>query len=632
MALWRRLAGRVGLAIGSAARQIRHPALHLRQVEKVLTLFAAGFSGLDLGIKPFRPKPGPSAYTDTATIYLPETVAEFPDPDLNFGLYKLMVAYQCALIRYGTLEFDGFFDGFDEPELALDLYTILEHQRVEARLLRDYRGLRGLVETLRADAARKRPGLKGLSPKQQAVEALIRAGLNLEADSLSRAAAAVWERARRVLAQASDPEALAVHTQALTRFLYQEVAALPGRHERVRPVHYRGEIRPDRVADTRRARQHPPQPAAVHLAPDLGQFEVKTPFHRTRPVDHLVVRPERVLVRPDRRERGALAPDASDHVVITDLAIPEQISHVTLTEADRQGAVLYPEWHHQLQTYLPEWCALRDRPLPKGRSQYVEEVLARYHGLAVTLRRQFEALRQDPKKLRRQPEGEEVDVDAVVEALADLRAGLSPRENWYATKRTRRRDIAVAFLVDLSGSTGGWLPNGRRIIDVEKEALILLCEALQVLDDRYAIFGFTSSTRRQCDFFTVKAFNEPYDETVKTRLAGLDTFSYTRMGPAIRHATRLLAALDAKVRLLLLITDGKPNDFDGYTGAYAIEDTRQALLEAAQAQVRTFCLTIDSQARQYMPWMFGEGRYTVVDNVATLPLRLPNLYRVLTSA
>ncbi len=632
MGLWRSLAGRVGLAIGSAARQIRHPALHLRQVEKVLTLFAAGFSGLDLGIKAFRPKSGPSAYTDTAAIFLPETVAEFPDPDLNFGLYKLMVAYQCALLRYGTLEFDGFFDRFEEPELALDLYTILEHRRVEARLLWDYRGLRALVETLRADAARKRPGLKNLSPKQQVVEALVRADLKLEADGLSRAAAAVWERARRVLVQASDPEALAVHSQALTRFLYAEVAALPGRYDRVRPVHYRGEIRPDRVADVRRARQQPPQPAAVHLAPDLTQFEVKTPFHRTRPVDHLVVRPERVLVRPDRRERGALAPDASDHVVISDLAVPEQTSHVTLTEADRQGAVLYPEWHYQLQAYLPEWCALRDRPLPSGRSQYVEEVLARYHGLAVTLRRQFEALRQDPKKLRRQPEGEEVDVDAVVEALADLRAGLSPRENWYATKRTRRRDIAVAFLVDLSGSTGGWLPNGRRIIDVEKEALILLCEALQVLDDRYAIFGFTSSTRRQCDFFTVKGFNDTYDETVKARLAGLDTFSYTRMGPAIRHATRLLAALDAKVRLLLLITDGKPNDFDGYTGAYAIEDTRQALLEAAQAQVRTFCLTIDSQARQYMPWMFGEGHYTVVDNVATLPLRLPNLYRALTSS
>jgi len=631
MALWRRLAGRVGLAIGSAARQIRHPSLPLRQVEKVLTLFAAGFSGLDLAIKPFRPKPGPSAYTDTATIYLPEAISEFPDQELNFGLYKLMVSYQCAQLRYGTLEFDGFFDEFDEPELAVDLYTILEHQRVEARLLRDYRGLRPLIEACRADAARKRPALHNLSPKQQVVEGLIRSALNAEAGNLSRTALGSWERARRVLAQAADPEALAVHTQGLTRFLYAEIAALPGRYERVRPVHYRGEIRPDRVADVKRSRQQTVEPATLHIAPDLAEFEIKTPAHRTRPVDHLVVRPERVLVRPDRRERGALAPDASEHVIIADLTIPEQVSPVTLTEADRQGAVLYPEWNYQLQTYLPEWCALRDRPLPKGRPQYVDEVLARYHGQAVTLRRQFEALRQDPKKLRRQPEGEEIDVDAVVEALADLRAGLSPRENWYATKRTRRRDIAVAFLVDLSGSTGGWLPNGRRIIDVEKEALVLLCEALQILDDRYAIFGFTSSTRRQCDFFTVKAFDETYDETVKARLAGLDTFSYTRMGPAIRHATRLLAALDARVRLLLLITDGKPNDFDGYTGVYAVEDTRQALLEAAQLQVRTFCLTIDSQARQYMPWMFGEGNYTVVDNVATLPVRLPNLYRALTT-
>src|SRR5690606_6815108 len=197
----------------------------------------------------------------------------------------------------------------------------------------------------------------------------------------------------------------------------------------------------------------------------------------------------------------------------------------------------------------------------------------------------------------------------------------------------RERNIALGCLVDLSGSTGAWIdddPRNDQVIEVTRRALVLLCEALSVLDDRYAIYGFTGGTRKRCGITVVKGFDERYGETVKGRIAGLSPGSYTRIGPAVRYTTRALIQQPARVRLLLLISDGRPNDFDGYGGRYGIEDTRRALIEARQQGVATFALTIHAEARDYMPHMFGGGHYVVVEDVPALALRLAEVYRRLT--
>ena len=306
---------------------------------------------------------------------------------------------------------------------------------------------------------------------------------------------------------------------------------------------------------------------------------------------------------------------------------------VPLTAEERRGAFIYPEWDVTIGAYRPDWVALRPRRTRAGSAEWVERTLRRRHAQVQQLKRQFEALRPERQRLRRQDDGDDLDLDVLVASHVDRRLGLPPSERPYLRTREERRDIAVAFLVDLSGSTGGYVAGprgGERVLDVAKEALTLLCEALTTLDDRHAVYGFSGATRKGCEFYTVKDFADGWDEETKRRLGGLAPLAYTRLGPPIRHTTTLLAAVPARVRLLLLLSDGRPNDFDAYGGEYGIVDTRKALLEARGRGLRTFCLTIDAEARDYMPRLFGPDNYATLANVASLPRVLPELYRRLT--
>ena len=177
----------------------------------------------------------------------------------------------------------------------------------------------------------------------------------------------------------------------------------------------------------------------------------------------------------------------------------------------------------------------------------------------------------------------------------------------------------------MSSSTEGWINQAL------KEALLLMGEALHVLGDRFAIYGFSGMRRLRTDFYRVKDFAEPYSDEVKDKIAAIAPQEYTRMGPALRHAIELLGKIEAKVRLLVTLSDGKPEDYDDYKGEYAIEDTRHALIEAKAAGIHPFCITIDKQAHDYISHMYGEVNYIFVDEVRKLPMRLPEIYRVLTT-
>jgi nitric oxide reductase NorD protein len=177
----------------------------------------------------------------------------------------------------------------------------------------------------------------------------------------------------------------------------------------------------------------------------------------------------------------------------------------------------------------------------------------------------------------------------------------------------------------MSGSTKGW------INDVERETLLLLSEALETLGDRYAIYGFSGMTRKKCELFRIKRFDEDYGADVQGRISAIRPRDYTRMGFAVRHATHLLGQVDARRRLLIVISDGKPDDYsDRYRGPYGIEDTRRALQQAVQAGVRPFCITVDKEARDYLPQLYGSAHFTVVDDVARLPYKVGEVYRRLT--
>jgi nitric oxide reductase NorD protein len=181
------------------------------------------------------------------------------------------------------------------------------------------------------------------------------------------------------------------------------------------------------------------------------------------------------------------------------------------------------------------------------------------------------------------------------------------------------------FMVDMSGSTKGW------VNDAERESMILLADAVETLGDAFAIYGFSGRTNKRCEIYRVKTFDEPCSPAVRRRISGMAPKAYTRMGVAIRHLGQMLAAVPARTKLLITLSDGKPEDYGSYRGRYGIEDTRHALLEVKRAGIHPFCITIDREAQSYLPHMYGSSNYTVVDDVRKLPYKVADIYRRLTT-
>jgi nitric oxide reductase NorD protein len=219
-----------------------------------------------------------------------------------------------------------------------------------------------------------------------------------------------------------------------------------------------------------------------------------------------------------------------------------------------------------------------------------------------------------------------VDIDAFVEAWADMHKGLEMTDRLFTRMHREERNIAVMFMVDMSGSTQGWVNQA------EREPLILLAESLQTLGDQYAIYGFTGMSRKRCEVFPVKRFDQSYDDGVKARISGMRAGDYTRMGAAIRHLSHRLNEVEARTKLLITLSDGKPDDYnDEYRSQYGIEDTRQALFEARRQGIHAFCITIDEEGQDYLPHMYGAANYTVINEVEKLPLKVSDIYKKITT-
>ena len=231
-------------------------------------------------------------------------------------------------------------------------------------------------------------------------------------------------------------------------------------------------------------------------------------------------------------------------------------------------------------------------------------------------------LRARRTRLRQQTDGDDLDLDACIDAFADARAGVALPPGLYETIRNVRRDMAVTLLIDVSGSTDGWVSTHRRVIDVEREALLLVCLALESLGEPYNVLAFSGEGPEYVTVRSIKGFDERWSDDIAFRIAGLEPERYTRAGGAIRHATALLMREPATHRLLLLLSDGKPNDSDEYDGRYGVEDMRQSVTEARLQSIQSFCLTIDRQTANYLPAVFGEHQYAVLHRPELLPTAL----------
>ena len=222
-------------------------------------------------------------------------------------------------------------------------------------------------------------------------------------------------------------------------------------------------------------------------------------------------------------------------------------------------------------------------------------------------------------------------MDAVVRAYCDFAAVGDSSAGLYMTARTQARDLAVSILIDVSLSTDAWVQD-RRIIDIEKEALLVLAHGLARCGDDYSIQSFTSHRRHRVWVNSIKSFDEAMSETTERRINALKPGHYTRMGAAIRHTAAELGKRPNRHRLLLVLSDGKPSDSDYYEGRYAIEDTRRAIMDARQQELKVFGITIDRDAQQYITHLFGRGGYAMVQKPKHLSLALPRIYQQIIAA
>jgi nitric oxide reductase NorD protein len=279
----------------------------------------------------------------------------------------------------------------------------------------------------------------------------------------------------------------------------------------------------------------------------------------------------------------------------------------------------YPEWDWRLGAYRNPGATVLLLPAPIGPQQWVDDTLAARRGMLNEIRRRFELLRARRVRMRRQLDGNDIDLQAYIDSHADFRAGQPMAQRLYQTERRSRRDMAIMLLIDVSGSTDGWIAADRRIIDVEREALLLVCIALDGMAEPYSVLAFSGQGPQAVVVRSVKRFDERYDNAVAQRIAGLEPEHYTRAGAALRHASALLMNEAAEHRLLLLLSDGKPNDIDDYEGRYGVEDLRQAVIEAKLQGISPFCLTIDRQAASYLPAVFGPKHYALLPRPELLP-------------
>ncbi|MDN5870148.1 MAG: VWA domain-containing protein [Nitrococcus sp.] len=287
-----------------------------------------------------------------------------------------------------------------------------------------------------------------------------------------------------------------------------------------------------------------------------------------------------------------------------------------------------PEWDWRRGMLRPDHCRIvpvfaRDVP-PALLPERLAPVAAR-------LRQRFEALRPDRLWSARRPRGRALDLEACIRFQAERRRGSARTDAaLWRELEAQRRDLACLVLADLSLSTEAWLDNEHQVIDVVCDSLHLLGEALDAGGDRFAFYGFSSKRRDHVRFNVIKNFAEAWGDSIRGRIQALKPGYYTRMGAAIRQASAVLAEQPTSQRLLLLLTDGKPNDLDIYEGRYGVEDTRQALLEARRLGVEPFCVTIDQDAADYLPYIFGQPRYVLLRKPVELPDILPKLYLLLT--
>lgn len=586
--------------------------IHIDKFLKIIGVLLTGLSGRKLKIEISN-----NFYTDTETIFLPEKINKFPTKEENFELLKTISVHLWAQTKYGTwnANLDYFNDHFADNEKAFKLFHILETIRLDAQIKQNLPGIGRIIDKLNPIYREKDLGDE-------------------------------WQAALKKL---SNLKAEVKDTLQLLFVLYDlETIELDSP--------YCGVLFPEKVKNKRQKRikeqkiafkkaldniqnEHP---AGMQDQDEKSNFTLKDASqdeNESNAVVELELNGDQITMSENVEQLlESIYQDLGE--IPDDYLQPSGDGKYNADETPKNGAeqlhdgeteqkietleFLYDEWDHSRGSYRKNWCHLYEKSIASSKNNFAERTLQKHRGILKHLNRTFESLKEEDKRQKKQPYGDDIDLDAFIECYADYVKGNEITDCLFTKLKKVDRNIAVMFMIDMSGSTSGW------INEMEKAALILLCESLEILGDRYAIYGFSGRTRNVCELYRIKKFEEPYTEVISNRIGGIEPCEYTRMGVTIRHLTKLLTDIDARTKILITLSDGKPDDLDGYRGAYGIEDTRMSLVEARFLGIHPYCITIDKEALDYLPHMYGAANFAVVDHVDQLPYKVSDIYRRIT--
>jgi nitric oxide reductase NorD protein len=673
--------------------------LALEEVAQTLRFYVEGLTGRAVDVATLAAFTEESRIGDGHTIQLPASVSEFADDALNFRLYKVLAAHAAGQIEFGThtraggdesqpridhglraafdslaatyypknldardaFALDGYINDqansepalapeeearraseesarhsmpsdadyraalalFPDPPLATRIFGTLENARIDRRLRRAYRGLARDLDLVRDHLRARRPPIMSLPLQLVPFELLFQITLCGGALEDARAfySQVVSELEGIVADYLSGAEATVADTLMATARVYSLFQSVAPNESEQQTTQGEG--------------QNTEGGAESNLEQER---------ERETTEDGDAQRQSRDPRRDARELFSAWAKSSAHEGDAEQLTGAERWTQSETFEQQLEPddlAFEYDEWDRDLADTRVGWCRVVERTGRRGDASFVELTRARYRGVISSIRHQFQLMKPESlTRIKNELDGDDYDLDAVIDYVADRRADGRQSERLYVKRLRRERDVAVSFLLDQSSSTARTIGRhplqpythpGRRIIEIEKEGLVLMSEALEAVGDAYSIYGFTSEGRRNVKFYVVKDFSERYTEETARRIGGINYQHNTRLGAAVRHAASRLSAQDARTRLLIVLSDGRPYDHDYGDARYAREDTRSALQEARTQGITPFCITIDRDSEAELRDLYGEVGYTIIDDVLSLPERMPAIYRRLTT-
>ncbi|MFT0546098.1 nitric oxide reductase activation protein NorD [Allopusillimonas ginsengisoli] len=591
--------------------------------------------------------------TNGTHIWLPGNVGT-TDMTIALERYRAMALLQAMRLQRGSAQ---AIAGTSCP-ITSALYLILEAYACDQALVATLPGMARSIAHLREWALNARPEVGRQPPLCRPIEGYVRSVLQQPVSGVvpglplcetpEQSLSAAQALARTMLNKAG-PKAKPPHTHALHKdwwtgellppddfgeLTQQQAGADEGDDEKIDASRSARMQRRPKERKAEEGEDDNNDPGMIMVQPGEPLEKAEDPMGMQRPTDRdqqtsaedyadaLSELPEaRLITSPGKPKEVLLSEDPPDKRSTTQ----------TAPQATSLEALHYPEWDYRINGYHHPGATVRLLTADLGPQAWIDKTLASHKTILDTIRKRFEMLRADRQLLRRQLDGDDIDLDAYIEGAADVRAGLPMPQALYQKQRTQARDMAIMLLIDISGSTDSYLADHRRIIDVEREALLLVAIALDRMGEPYSIQAFSGNGPDHVTVSTIKGFTETYNNTIAQRIAALEPQQYTRAGAALRHATTMLMKQPAKHRLLLLLSDGKPNDVDHYEGRYGVEDMRRAVDEAKMQGVFPFCLTIDRQAAKYLPAVFGARQYALLSRPEALPTVLLDWMRRLVS-